>query len=447
MRQRLGAHQAEGFGAAAQMKGGDTSGYEVERDPEDAASGAIAFHNYHIKSDRDGGAKDIVVPAGTSVTYTAYRNGTARRSDWTISGPGITEFRTNTASIVFNRSPQNIGGWFALSIEASLTGEYIIQAHDTTQPLLEDAGEMTAVRVDFAVEPDGFPGCPNGLLFDNFSNTVFISVEGSANPSNLVFQFCAYPEENGQLINKAGTEIDFIPTDNPLLWRTSPTYWYGVLTDRWCYINLHNYTFLLNVNGCECVVSNRYCVNWPPGENPKMSPTVSDYSRTVINEPEPVPGITNFFRCLIEFEGFDKYTEIIGIPVLNQYAEETAKEEEFHAQQFHGTVPSNQGGQSDCFTAKGIKWMVGWVGEGPWYVYGTTPETTKEWAENYVKNGEKLEKDESWAIWMLDRGFVEMTAKAHAGYNAAFTYHCTYERFYGPTPTNHHHRAYAGGQP
>ncbi|NLL83215.1 MAG: hypothetical protein GX230_03115 [Lentisphaerae bacterium] len=79
------------------MKGGDTSGYEVERDPEDAASGAIAFHNYHIKSDRDGGAKDIVVPAGTSVTYTAYRNGTARRSDWTISGPGITEFRTNTA--------------------------------------------------------------------------------------------------------------------------------------------------------------------------------------------------------------------------------------------------------------------------------------------------------------------------------------------------------------
>jgi hypothetical protein len=61
---------------------------------------------------------------------------------------------------------------------------------------------MTAVRVDFAVEPDGFPGCPNGLLFDNFSNTVFISVEGLANPSNLVFHFCAYPEENGQLKNK-----------------------------------------------------------------------------------------------------------------------------------------------------------------------------------------------------------------------------------------------------
>ena len=50
------------------MKGGDTAVYKVVRPPECSDGGTIAFHNYYIASDRDGGLKDVVVEAGASVT-------------------------------------------------------------------------------------------------------------------------------------------------------------------------------------------------------------------------------------------------------------------------------------------------------------------------------------------------------------------------------------------
>ena len=179
-----------------------------------------------------------------------------------------------------------------------------------------------------------------------------------------------------------------------------------------------------------------------PDEQPELQPAVSPRSLTVIHDPEPVPGIPDFYRCLIEFGDFTKTAEIVGIPTTDQYAAEAEKEESYHKKQWLGQVPDDQGGQGDCFTAKGIKWMVGWVGDGPWDTYASTPEEASIEAQQIVAQGEAREFAESSEIAEADKGFVELRAKAYAGYNAAFKYHCCYESLYGPNPPNHHHPAY-----
>ena len=61
-----------------------------------------------------------------------------------------------------------------------------------------------------------------------------------------------------------------------------------------------------------------------------MIPDVEPSSESIIHEPEQVPGVTNQYRCRIEFKDFHKTARIVGLPVTNQYLEEIQKEEEFH---------------------------------------------------------------------------------------------------------------------
>lgn len=133
------------------MKGGDTEGYEVRRDPEDSGSGTIAFHNYYIKSNIDGGAKNIVVPAGASVIYTAHRNGERCLSDWTVSGHDRTATKRNTSQVVFNRSGWNVSEWFVPAFETPKAGVYAIEAKDVQHALLKDSGVMTVYAGRFTL--------------------------------------------------------------------------------------------------------------------------------------------------------------------------------------------------------------------------------------------------------------------------------------------------------
>ena len=133
------------------MGGGDTEPYRVVRPPEDAAGGTISFHNYYIKSNRDGGAKEIVVPAGASVTYTAYKNSATCPSDWAVNGSS----RNNTASIVFNRRWWDVPSWFIPSMDTPQPDVYGINAHDVQDARLKDSGEMTVVGVKRILGPNG----------------------------------------------------------------------------------------------------------------------------------------------------------------------------------------------------------------------------------------------------------------------------------------------------
>ena len=133
------------------MGGGDTEPYRVVRPPEDAAGGTISFHNYYIKSNCDGGAKEIVVPAGASVTYTAYKNSATCPSDWAVNGSS----RNNTASIVFNRRWWDVPSWFIPAMDTPQPDVYGINAHDVQDARLKDSGEMTVVGVKRILGPNG----------------------------------------------------------------------------------------------------------------------------------------------------------------------------------------------------------------------------------------------------------------------------------------------------
>ena len=126
------------------MKGGDIATYKVVRPPECSDGGTIAFHNYYIASDRDGGLKDIVVEAGANVTYTAHKNGSLCVSDWTVNG----ETKNDTSRIVFNRNWWDVPSWFVPSMDTPKPGVYNINAHDVQHTVLDDSGSMMVVGVD-----------------------------------------------------------------------------------------------------------------------------------------------------------------------------------------------------------------------------------------------------------------------------------------------------------
>jgi len=324
---------------------------------------------------------------------------------------------------------------------AAEPGEYEITVKPEGAPESEEETvTVTVVSLNFVVESDDSHHSEDNILTDNREATVRISVQGVENTDGFSFGVKANPVEVGSLINNATTDITITSTEDPLVWRTNKIYWYGKLPDKCCYSNYHAYKFEVTLNN-EFSISKDYTVKWPK-ENPRMRPSHSASSDTIIHNPEPVPGIPNWYRCLIEFKDFNKTTELLETPTTDQYSEETTKEEEFHEKQWLGQVSTSLGGQGDCFTAKGIKWAIGWVGMGPWYTFGSTPDEALTLAQQQVNLGEIQEISISSQIWLDDRGFYELKAKEHAGYNAAWKYHCTYEDLWGAAPENNEHPAY-----
>ena len=191
------------------MSGGDTEPYRVVRPPEDAAGGTISFHNYYIKSNCDGGAKEIVVPAGTSVTYTAYKNGSTCPSDWTVNGNS----RNNTASIVFNRHWWDVPSWFIPSMDTPQPDVYGVNAHDVQYARLKDSGEMTVVGVDHIEakqESDSFESANNHLYVEKGLQLML-----KAFPSPLLAHWPhGTPVWNNAEPVAAGSDVAFVDTSS-----------------------------------------------------------------------------------------------------------------------------------------------------------------------------------------------------------------------------------------
>ncbi len=133
------------------MACGDTATYSVSKPPEDAGSGTIECHCYFIQSDHDDGAKDIVVAAGDSVTYRAYKDGASCSSDWTVNGKTVSD----TSRIVFNRDWWDVPSWFYPAMDTPKPGVYSIEAHDIRHRELKDSGTMTVVGVKKISGPKG----------------------------------------------------------------------------------------------------------------------------------------------------------------------------------------------------------------------------------------------------------------------------------------------------
>lgn len=122
---------------------GGQGGGGVSEQPTWSAYGTATVP-YHIRSDQDGGAKEISVPAGTSVTYTAFDGSGRKSSNWNVNG----QTKNNESSIIFSRSWWDVPGWFSASMGTPDPGVYNITARPADNPAKSDSGKMTVVGID-----------------------------------------------------------------------------------------------------------------------------------------------------------------------------------------------------------------------------------------------------------------------------------------------------------
>ena len=316
---------------------------------------------------------------------------------------------------------------------------------------------------DFTVVSDPYDGdgvgtnvMTKGVLTDNRTATVTVSALGYSNLDHIKsISFTSTQASPGTPVNKAGLGINFTQEAGDILtWKTTRTYWYGITPNKCCADNSHDYKFEMTVNGC-CKTSHVYKVALPEStsyveEEPSMKRTPNSKSETVVSAPELLlyNNTHRLYRCRIEYKDFEKSAKIYGLPVTHQYAEETAKEEHFHVAQWfggdgvHGNVPSEQGGQGDIWTGKGIRWFASHRFLSVDYVIREDSLEALTQAREIVEYGEECEANVSDAILNHDLGLFERKAKEYAGFNAAYKYHCHYEKLYGAATPDRVHPAY-----
>jgi len=370
--------------------------------------------------------------------------------EWVVEAPVYKWTIAPSAALTFAPTDQptvNLslsGAAFGVSYGVSVEVKWIERNTETGESRTIAAGAsmtLDAVKlVGFQLVSDEVGA---GGLIDNREATATIDVAGCGDPSYLSFMFTSHPVEENT-INKMGTGISFAQTSEPLVWKTSKIFWYGVLPDRCCWDKSTSpYRFELTMNGC-CKDSKDFSVDWPGDFDDSISYDCRKMSQ--VHNPEEIhTSDGSYYRCLIEFLDFRKTASRVGNPT-NQYADEIIKEENYHVKQFLGLVPLEDGGQGDCFTAKGIRWHLGIPENVSFYVTGSTPDDALAKAQNLLAKGESEEYFTSTVVWSRDLyAFVEIKAKEVAGYNAAFKYHCTYEPEYGlaSQQINHAHPAYS----
>ena len=143
------------------------------RSPEDARAGTIYFHNYCIMSDQEDGAKNIVVPVGTKIVFTAFKNGAKCLSDWIIEGLGHTETIGPRSEIDFVKSMFIIPEWYTRPFSDLKAGFYrITEAQDHVNEVLKDTGSIFVFGGDFLEHTSHNYG------FDDYTGWQWLGIDG-----------------------------------------------------------------------------------------------------------------------------------------------------------------------------------------------------------------------------------------------------------------------------
>ena len=312
------------------------------------------------------------------------------------------------------------------------------------------SGWIRMFAADFAVASDMPSGAYplSGALTDNQRATVSLRLSGISSLRGHSASMSVRPEQAAGVVNKMGTSVSVAADVSSLEWRTTKVYWYGVNPGGCCYYRRFNYVFDLTVDGVRCA-SRKYDVGWPD-ESPRMEYNIEAlrHSSSSVSDVEEVFETNGNWRAKITFAPFARKTgRIYDCPASSQYAAEIGEEEMFHKKQWEASVPVEQGGSGDCFTVRGLRWFAQrnsiciTLAHGD-YVYGESRDDAYQKAWRLVLDSEAREVEKSRSIYRDRRGFREWKAKEHAGYNAAFKYHCTYQDKYGESPTNIVHDAY-----
>ncbi|MDO5318676.1 MAG: hypothetical protein Q4G65_08630, partial [bacterium] len=325
---------------------------------------------------------------------------------------------------------------------------------------------LTVPKFQIRVKSDSVTGYdrteyPNELFDSRTAKAeVLVQPEG-VDLSALGLSLSCEPAETGEYVNDGhGTDVTLTRT-GPGTWKTSTIYWYGVRPDRECRDSKNAYRFVLSRGGTR--VTYATCgVRFPEdGANANWRPPTSN--DTAPGAPRHVQTATeDHWCCDIVFREFEKEAGYISTRIgtnnvpftwTGQYAAQIRAEELFHLKQSRGEVPVSEGGFPDCFTVRGIQYFIrqqaatnSCIDTATWTVRGATAAEARTRAEGVIRQAvqEEIEKSRDIMFKDANRAYMELKAKEHAGYNACFRYHCTYERLpeYGPNPQRELHPAY-----
>lgn len=282
---------------------------------------------------------------------------------------------------------------------------------------------LDAILYSFSVACSDGCACYNNVspLVDNHPADAIVTPSGCTRRDPLDLMLTSVPEEANPL-NKAGTAMPFLRTEDPCVLHTRKTYWYGLAEPNDCFLVKYYYIFTLR-SDFEVVAQLSETVGWPD-EHPEMSMDVS----CVETFPEISPIGNGRYILRIKPWRFLINTDITYS--TDQYAAETAIEEEYHEKQARGLVGLECGGEPDLYDMSRVFAAYGPISSDGYYVaYSLFGETKDEFKARILYSlhlALKLEMEESASIWNRDRGFREKVAKSKAGYNAAWRYHCTY---------------------
>lgn len=313
------------------------------------------------------------------------------------------------------------------------------------------------VGLDFKIMSDKKKAYDNpkyGVLLDSRTATVTVTSDPcEVDLTPLKLSFISEPKEKGNLVNDGkGTTITFKPKDkSQRIWKTSEIYWYGVLPDRECYSCDNQYNVAMKVNG---VILKRedFSIEWPEKtafaeitfpatlcsaifESQTLSERRSCCQITVVSTQKPNGVIkTNPNMPNNDFSW------------TGQYSDKIRAEETLHIRQNRGEVDESRGGMTNCFSLNGIRYFLLQhlryeedVDIDTYTVYAETLEDAISRAWEILRQAEISELDESNRVIRNSRGFRELKAKQEIGYNAAWRYHCTYQKIYGQNPQREKH--------
>lgn len=260
----------------------------------------------------------------------------------------------------------------------------------------------------------------------------------------------------GLVNERCETDVSFTHLSNNV-WRASTVRWYGVLPEWECDSYSYRYRFSLLLDGV-AVTNHEYGVKWPERcAQVRWLPPLEN--GTTFGEPKYYFS-GNYWYCEIKFVDFVKETAGEVSTVLQdgreipfvwtgQYAKQIRSEENFHVLQCRGAVPPEWGGLTDCYTVRGIQYFIAQQAEkdpnivtNTWIVKAPTAEAAQKRTKVIIEQAILSEMRASARVSKANRGFRELKAKEHAGYNAAFRYHCYYRHLYGENPEREWHPAY-----
>lgn len=363
------------------------------------------------------------------------------REEWDVSDPEVT-WSLSPNSVFAVLLPNFSGATLFLAdtnffSDKGYGDSYTIKATVAWTLINQETGEqekkscsatytIDAVIYSFSMScSDGAHSITGESLVDNHPARVIVTAKGCTRPHLLGLSLASHTTADGVPLNKKGTSMTFMKR-NHLEFDVPKTYWYGLAKPHCCHKMRFPYEVLLSESSDGLVATKQVFVGWP-SEHPEAAVEVTfpPYQKQIIAEGDG-------FKASISLFDFVRTPHILDAQnITDQYREETISEENYHRLQFLGSVPWSEGGEPDIYAVGKVREHLRFNPDAQTNVFYSLPGETREAFDERIQSCVDFalieERAVSEKVFDANLWFREKKAKDFAGYNAAWTYHCTYE--------------------